>query len=446
MGEPDDPRKFHFYLNAVRELGHALTGDARQVVTARPLRESLYRIMGTFAIGRGALLLHDDETGRVAPVVAKGLRPNRAMTLTLGAAETATLATSAHPFHVNFPRAGLEPLAERLRPALERASLQWIAPLGTGHACCGLLLLGPRLSGEPLTSLELEVLEQMATIFALHLDADRTQRKLAGQVRQQQQVNQQLRQIYLDTVRTLAGVIDGPEQGGGPGHSARVAALAAEMAARLGLSVQRRQRLYLAGLLHDIGKQIIEREILNKQGPLAPAERERLEAYPVIGYELIGHLRFPWGDVAEIIRHHQERLDGRGYPDRLAGDQISLEAKILMMAESFDAMTHDRPWRPRLAFERVVAQIQQNLGLQFEPRVAQALCDAVQAGLAGEVTESADFVPHLENAFDPALIRNLLSELRRQLASGAGAGGPATVIEAIKGGAGGAGESGTGDQ
>jgi hypothetical protein len=91
-----------------------------------------------------------------------------------------------------------------------------------------------------------------------------------------------------------------------------------------------------------------------------------------------------------------------------------MEAKILMMAEAFDSMTSDQPWRPRLSFEQVVARIQENLGLQFEPRIVQALCGAIQAGLDGKAEES-DFVPHLEDSFDPDLIRSLLAELRRQL-------------------------------
>jgi len=410
----DHPRRFLFYLSALRELGAALTVDSRKVETARPLRESLYRVLGTLAIGRGALLLWDEEAGRLAPVVAKGFRPGRALTLALSPLQARALAASAQPFHLYIPRGGLESVAERLRPAAEKAKIQWIAPLSTGSAFTGLLLLGARVSGEPLTRLELEVLEQMATVLALRLDNARAQRRLGAQVRQLQRLNRQMRQIYLETLRALAGAIDGPGPAGTPSHSLRVAALASETARRLGLPADRRERLYLAGLLHDIGKQIIRREILGKTGPLSPAERQEVQAHSAAGFELINHLRFPWGDVAEIIRHHHERLDGRGYPDQLRGDQLSDEAKILMMVEAFDAMTSDQPWRPRLGLEQLAAQIQENLGLQFEPRVARALCEAVTAGLDGKA-EEAEFVGHLEAAFDPELIRTMLAELRNQL-------------------------------
>jgi HD-GYP domain-containing protein (c-di-GMP phosphodiesterase class II) len=85
-----------------------------------------------------------------------------------------------------------------------------------------------------------------------------------------------------------------------------------------------------------------------------------------------------------------------------------------MMAEAFDSMTMDQPWRPRLGLEKIVEQISRNLGLQFEPRVVQALIDAVNAGLEGRAAQP-DFVPHLEASFDPALIKTMLTELRRQL-------------------------------
>jgi putative nucleotidyltransferase with HDIG domain len=413
----------------MRELGQALTVDSRKIETARPLRESLYRIMGTLAIGRGVLLLWNEDEGRLDPAVAKGLRPTRALACTLTQANVKALAASPRPFHFQIPRGGTEPVAELLRPAMDKAQLQWIVPLGTGTHLVGLVLLGARVSGEPLAKLELEVLEQMAAALALRLHDARSQRKLAAQVRQLQRLNRQMRQIYFETIHALAGVIDGPEPESQFSHSTRVAALASEMARRLGLPDERRQGLYLAGLLHDIGKQLINEEILGKPGPLEPHERRKVQAHAKAGFELISHLRFPWGDVAEIIRHHHERLDGRGYPDRLRGSQISVEAKILMMAEAFDSMTTNQPWRPQLSFERIVAQIQENLGLQFEPAVVQALCEAVERGLSGEA-EEADFVPHLKASFDPDLIRSMLSELRKQLHHPT-LRPPAVVIEAV---------------
>ena len=416
MTPTPDPRRFSFYLAAPRDLGAALAETPGKVASAGSLRDSLMRVMGSFAIGRGALLLWNEDKGSLATAATKGLGRGRKLEIALDKRQVRALAASTRPFHPHMPPGGLETFAEALRTALEKTGLVLVAPLGTGSALVGVLLLGPCVSRKPLSVLELEVLEEMGAVLALRVEETRARRQLDAKVRQLQRVNNQLRRIYLETVRAMAGVIDGPQPDGKPSHSLRVAALATEMGRRLKLPADRRTRLYLAGLLHDIGKQIIGREVLGQSEPLSSDQRREIEHHPEMGCELISHVRFPWGDIAEVIRHHHERLDGQGYPDRLRGSQISIEARILMMAEAFDAMTSDQPWRPRLPMDQIVTQIHENLGLQFEPEVAQALCDVVEAGLDGEVKDS-DFVPHLESSFDPALIRKMMTELRKQLAN-----------------------------
>lgn len=416
MGDQADSRIFSFYLGAIHELGSALAKSSQhKVESSRPLRESLYRLMGTFTIGRGAILLWDQEGRRLAPAVTKGFRASRAFQFPLGPKQARQLVSASKPYHPHMPPAELAHLAEKMAPTLDKTRIQWVVPLATGRALVGMLLIGPCVNGRKLTSLELEVLEEMAMVLALRIEDDRVRHKLAAQVRQLQRFNRQLKQIYLETLRTLAIVIDGPEETQ-PSHSVRVASLSVEIARNLKLDRDTQDRLYLAALLHDIGKRIICEQILDKPDSFDETERTQMQNHVKHSCDLISHLRFPWGDVAEIIRHHHERLDGLGYPDALKGAEISLEAKILMLSEAFDAMTSNRPWRPRLGFDKVIEQIQKNLGLQFEPRVVQALCEVVEAGLKGDVVDS-DFVPHLKNSFDPGLIRQLMCELRNQLTS-----------------------------
>lgn len=409
-------KQFRFYLAALRDLSAALGGNRIRPESVVPLRESLYRILGTFAAGRGIVFLWNADEKKLLQYTCKGIRRSQDHNFKLTAAEARALAGSTRPFSVHMPYGGLEKIAAEMKPLAEKLRIEWAVPLIAGGTLAGLLLISAPLSGQPYTELQLDVLEQMATMLALQVADARVRRRLAEQVRQLQTAGRQLRQIYLETLRTMAGVIDGPTEDGRPSHSLRVAALAAETGRRLELAPEICERLYLAGLLHDIGKQIISRELLESPDPLSLKERREIEEHPLVGYDLISHLRFPWGDVARIIRHHHERVDGRGYPDRLKGDQISIEAKVLMMAESFDAMTSDQPWRPRLSFDKVVEQIYGNLGMQFDPRVAAALCQAVADGLDGNARDK-DFVPHLEEGFDPSVIRHLLEELRKQLAS-----------------------------
>ncbi len=408
-------KQFRFYLAALRDLSGALAGNRLRSASAVPIRESLYRILGTFAASRGMILLWHEEDRKLVQHASKGIR-GRVVSFGLTASEARALAASSRPFRVVMPAGGAEKLCAELRPFADRVHLEWAVPLITAGAPVGLLLISSPVAVKSYSELQLDVLEQMAAMLALQVADAHVRRRLADQVRQLQTAGRQLRQIYLETLRTMAGVIDGPTEDGRPSHSLRVAALAAETGRRLDLAPEICDRLYLAGLLHDIGKQIIDRELLDSPDPLSLKERRQIEEHPIAGYDLISHLRFPWGDVARIIRHHHERVDGRGYPDKLKGDQISIEAKVLMMAESFDAMTSDQPWRPRLSFDKVVEQIHGNLDMQFDPRVAAALCRAVTEGLDGNAHDK-DFVPHLEEGFDPSVIRRLLEELRRQLAS-----------------------------
>ena len=410
----DDPRLLTFYLNALHDLGEALAGEKGRIDALPTLRDYLYRILGTAAVGRGVLLQHDEEAQRLTPAAAKGMRPGRQYTIPILPPRAKELAGQLRVFHLQAAPGRVGAFAEALRGAVGRGDLQWVVPLATGTSFIGVILLGPKINGAPLENTELGVLREMAGMLAMRLDEARTRRQMLAQMRQLQRLNRDLRGIYLDTLRAMTGIIDDPEPDGGPTHSVRVASLAAEIGRRLKLSPSDCDRLYLAGLLHDIGKQVISREVLGKRGTLNAKDRRQIEAHPMLGFELINHLRFPWGDVAEIIRHHHERLDGAGYPDRLRGDQISIDAKILMMAEAFDSMTSRQPWRPALSAPKVVEQISRNLGLQFEPAVVQALCEAVEAGLSGE-TREREFITHLEAGFDSDTIRRLLGELRQQL-------------------------------
>jgi diguanylate cyclase (GGDEF)-like protein/putative nucleotidyltransferase with HDIG domain len=150
-------------------------------------------------------------------------------------------------------------------------------------------------------------------------------------------------------------------------HSSRVAELAAWIAARLGLDAEHVELTRLAGSLHDLGKLAIPEEILRKPGPLAPPERLVVERHPQIGYRMLESLGVD--PVADWVLHHHERWDGTGYPDRLAGEEIPLGARILFVADAYDAMTSDRAYRSRLAPQEAVDELQRCAGTQFDPEI-----------------------------------------------------------------------------
>ena len=153
------------------------------------------------------------------------------------------------------------------------------------------------------------------------------------------------------------------------GHVMRVTAYALELAQKLGLGEDELAVLRLGGLLHDIGKVAIPDDILNKSDRLTAIERDVMQAHPSVGHAILG--RIPHLDRAnEIVRSHHERWDGRGYPDRLAGTDTPFLARILAIADAFDAMTSDRPYRQCLSFEAAMAEIRSCAGRQFDPDLA----------------------------------------------------------------------------
>jgi diguanylate cyclase (GGDEF)-like protein len=162
-------------------------------------------------------------------------------------------------------------------------------------------------------------------------------------------------------------------------HSERVSDLAARIATRLGVDREQIELTRLAASLHDLGKLAIPEEILRKPGPLSETERLVLERHPQIGYRMLESLGVD--PVADWVLHHHERWDGTGYPDALGGDEIPLGARIIFVADAYDAMTSDRVYRGRLSDDEAITELARCSGTQFDPEVVAALAE--ELGIAG---------------------------------------------------------------
>ncbi len=154
-------------------------------------------------------------------------------------------------------------------------------------------------------------------------------------------------------------------------HSARVTAISLEIAEALGLPADERKALRRSALLHDIGKIGVEDRILAKPGQLTDEEWEQIRQHPAIGYEMLKDVPFLARSLPGI-RHHHERWDGDGYPDKLKGDSIPLQVRIVTVADAFDAMTSDRPYRKSFSFEFAAKSLMSFAGTQFDPEIARA--------------------------------------------------------------------------
>jgi HD-GYP domain-containing protein (c-di-GMP phosphodiesterase class II) len=160
------------------------------------------------------------------------------------------------------------------------------------------------------------------------------------------------------------------------GHSTRVASLSRRIAIRAGLSSTVAETTAQAALLHDLGKIGVPESILRKPGPLTADEWDIMRRHPVIGARIVAPLEF-FDEGAIIVRHHHERMDGSGYPDGLVGDQIPLGARIVAVADAYDALTSNRPYRRALSRLEAIGLIRDQAGLTLEPRWVSLLVDVL---------------------------------------------------------------------
>ena len=175
-----------------------------------------------------------------------------------------------------------------------------------------------------------------------------------------------INELYLSTIEALAMAVDAKDQIT-HGHIRRVQVYATQLAQRLGVTDEQQLRaIEAAALLHDMGKLAIPEYILNKPGKLTAAEFEKMKRHADIGADLLSSISFPY-PVVPIVRHHHENWNGNGYPSGLSGHDIPLGARILSVVDCFDALTSDRPYRPRLSDEDSFAILRERSGQMYDP-------------------------------------------------------------------------------
>jgi len=214
----------------------------------------------------------------------------------------------------------------------------------------------------------------------------------------------QVNEMYLSTIEALALAVDAKDQIT-HGHIRRVQVYTVELAKRLGVrDPLQLKAIEAAALLHDMGKLAIPEHILNKPGKLTTAEFDKMKRHAAIGADLLSSIKFPY-PVVPIVRHHHENWDGKGYPTGISGTDIPLGARILSVVDCYDALTSDRPYRPRLSSEEAFDIIRQRRGNMYDPLVVDTFIAAydelapiaTEAGLqARSLVDEATFAPEPE--------------------------------------------------
>lgn len=183
-------------------------------------------------------------------------------------------------------------------------------------------------------------------------------------------------QMFLGTIRALAVALEAKDRYT-YGHADRVARLSVEIGKRLGMNDHELEILQYAGILHDIGKIGVRDAVLNKPGRYTPEEFEEMKQHPVIGARIVAGVK-ALEQGADWIRHHHERYDGTGYPDGLKGEEIPLGARIIAVADAFDAMLYDRPYKAGRPLPEVIEEFRRCSGTHFDPKVVEVLLELIQ--------------------------------------------------------------------
>lgn len=202
-------------------------------------------------------------------------------------------------------------------------------------------------------------------------------KNLEGKVRERTKQladkHHELRIAYIQTIRALAEAVDAKDAYT-RGHSERVGVYASKMARELGLPRDMIERVYISGLLHDVGKIGVRDAVITKPDRLTTEEYDEIKAHPEIGARILQPVEF-LADVVPCVRHHHEWFDGsdRGYPDRLRGERIPLPSRIILVADTVEAMTSDRPYRAGLPMDVVIQELHKYAGSQFDPHCVDAM-------------------------------------------------------------------------
>lgn len=237
-------------------------------------------------------------------------------------------------------------------------------PLLANRQVLGVLNIRTKIDGSDFTQQDLELASQLANIAAAAIE--------------NAELHDQLQSLFLSTVSALANSIDARDPYT-KGHSERVTAYAVMIAEGLDLGADELERLRYAGLLHDIGKIRIRDHILHKPGRLTDLEFTEMKKHPEYGVEIMQPVN-AFKHILPAMLHHHERYDGRGYPHGLAGEDIPLTARILCVADCFDAMTSDRPYRKGMPVAEAVSELYNNKTTQFDPQLVDIFLRVVEQG------------------------------------------------------------------
>jgi hypothetical protein len=379
----DSTRMVLHAFAALADLGEEIaeTSDFEEMV-----RSALHVVLGAMGIRRGAVAEFDRERDALHFVAARGYDEGLARDFTL-------TPPGEHKANGNGNGNGAGPLAHALQDfarvehevhdRFAGAGMEVVTPLVVRGELVGVILLGGKASGESFTQEDRELARALGRHVGVGMHNHRLLREVERRAEENHRLYADLRDTYKNTVHSFAVAIDCKDKYT-KGHSERVGKYSEIIARELGWGEEETEGISIAGYLHDVGKLVVDLEIINSPYRIEAKHCPDLCRHPEAGYEILRSIKHPFADIPLMALYHHERPDGGGYPRGLRDEEIPQGAKIVSLADSFDAMTTDRPYRRRLSFAEVLADFRVSSGRQFCPRVVVALCRALLKEARGE--------------------------------------------------------------
>ncbi|MEW6410501.1 MAG: HD-GYP domain-containing protein, partial [Nitrospirota bacterium] len=351
------------YLSTLMELSALLNSTLDQKVVRRRAMEAATRLMECEV---GSLLLVDEERGDLFFEVALGEKGDQVkeIRLKIGKGIAGWVAEKGEPAIIN----DVQNDPRFFKKADEKSKFvtrnMICVPVKSKGKVIGVLQAINKLGGLVFTEEDLTAFESLSNQVAIAIENAR--------------LYEELHETFISTSTALAEAIEKRDPYTG-GHTKRVMVYSIAMGKELGLSDAEIETLKLSAILHDVGKIGIEDKVLRKQGSLDDEEFKQMKMHPLLGGDILVHVR-QLRDVIPGTLFHHERPDGRGYPKGLNSNEIPFTAKIIATADTFDAMTTTRPYRKALSFETAFMELKKYSGVQFDSKVVEAFFRAWEKG------------------------------------------------------------------
>lgn len=256
-----------------------------------------------------------------------------------------------------------------------RSAIGCPIPDGEGHPF-GVLLVYSKVPNA-FDDSEVQLFESLAQEIGFGLRSIERQHKLDDEIHEKQQTQERLADALKATIEAMARTMEWRDPYTA-GHQKRVASISTAIARQMGWDDNAVQALYMAAMVHDIGKVAVPSEILTKPTRLTDLEMQMVQGHVESGYQILKDIPFPW-PIADMVRQHHERLDGSGYPHGLKGDQICLEARILAVADTIEAMATHRPYRAARGLSAAMDEVRSEAGEKLDTKVVDAAFELMDA-------------------------------------------------------------------